>query len=697
MFTFINAILLPALALAILPIIIHLMNRKKTRLVPFSSLMFLKSLQKHKMRRLKIRQIVLLALRCLILLLAVLAFTRPVSVAGDRGDIAGHHPTSVVLIVDNSMSAGYVSDRGPAIDRIKNRTLEILDFLKEGDEAVVLSVRDAEPMTFSGNLSELKARVRSMSPRHARLDMADAFHRAVALLKSARHPNREVYVLSDMQAVSFAKERMPFYDETLVRPVFVSFEASDAGHTSLRQVAVVSRIPERQKPLRLEATVRQDGPSRGDNLLALFLDGRRVGQTPVVMENGPDEKTLTFAAASSRAGFVNGYAELEDDPLMADNRYYFHTYVPSDIRVLLVGVPGRETEILRLALAPSEDFVSPIRVSRVVPSQFLSAHDADYDVIVFAGVVSFSESDIQRLAAFTKRGGGLVVWPGPGADVSSYGHLMNRLGMGVTAGTVTMRESALMFERVDGSHPVLSGLFQARVQEESVESPRVSQYVKVIPSATAVVPITLTDHSPFLVENRTGEGSVFFFATSVHSDWSDLALRGVFPALLHRCIQYLATSGRMGEGTFRTEEAIEVTQKHVSAEGVVVTGPSGDEILPKIRMAGSEAVLSLPGLPEPGHYIVRHRGKIVNVIDVNVPSEESELRSATASEMDAMFGADQYTIISENDSIEAYILQSRFGREWWKWLLGGVLILALVETVVAQSHRFGKNETKEIV
>ena len=58
--TFLNPFVLFGLAAAAIPILIHLFNIRKLRTIEFSTLTFLKELNKNKIRRIKIRQWLLL-------------------------------------------------------------------------------------------------------------------------------------------------------------------------------------------------------------------------------------------------------------------------------------------------------------------------------------------------------------------------------------------------------------------------------------------------------------------------------------------------------------------------------------------------------------------------------------------------------------------------------------------------------------
>ena len=75
--TFLNGAFLIAAFAALLPIVIHLISRRRVETIDFSSLRFLKELERKRIRRVRLRQILLLIIRSLILLAAALALARP--------------------------------------------------------------------------------------------------------------------------------------------------------------------------------------------------------------------------------------------------------------------------------------------------------------------------------------------------------------------------------------------------------------------------------------------------------------------------------------------------------------------------------------------------------------------------------------------------------------------------------------------
>lgn len=102
--TFLNPFVLFGLAAASIPLILHLLNLRKLRTIEFSSLRFLKELQKTSMRRIRFRQILLLVLRTLLVIALVLAFSRP-ALRGSFAGLGGAEAAStMVVMLDDSPS-----------------------------------------------------------------------------------------------------------------------------------------------------------------------------------------------------------------------------------------------------------------------------------------------------------------------------------------------------------------------------------------------------------------------------------------------------------------------------------------------------------------------------------------------------------------------------------------------------------------
>ena len=100
--TFLNAALLAgALALAI-PILIHLFHKSRFEVVKWGAMHLLEAVIRTNQRRIRIEQLILLAIRCAIPVLLALAMARPVWQGAQK--LLGEAKTSTVVLLDNSYS-----------------------------------------------------------------------------------------------------------------------------------------------------------------------------------------------------------------------------------------------------------------------------------------------------------------------------------------------------------------------------------------------------------------------------------------------------------------------------------------------------------------------------------------------------------------------------------------------------------------
>ena len=154
--TFLNPAILIGLAAATIPVIIHLLNLRKLKKIEFSTLIFLKELQKNKIRRVKLKQWILLALRVLIILLIVTAFARPTLEGVSIGGTTSAAKTTALFILDDSFSMSVVGQNGSYINQAEQTIKELLNNFEEGDEAELILVSgDADgevPVTTNINL-----------------------------------------------------------------------------------------------------------------------------------------------------------------------------------------------------------------------------------------------------------------------------------------------------------------------------------------------------------------------------------------------------------------------------------------------------------------------------------------------------------------------------------------------------------------
>ena len=200
--TFLAPWLLYGLGALSLPILIHLWHRRRVVEVPFSTLRFLKAIAARTSRSSKIENLLLLLLRCLLFLLVILAAARPVMLARTAQIFGGEVPRTVVLVIDNSMSMGYLAGGQTRLDTAKTCALAVFNDLKQGDRVAVIAAGDrADLLVAEPTIDRAVARkaLESIRLTPTRSDWAVALREAGKIAARAERGIRQVFVFTDNQ------------------------------------------------------------------------------------------------------------------------------------------------------------------------------------------------------------------------------------------------------------------------------------------------------------------------------------------------------------------------------------------------------------------------------------------------------------------------------------------------------------------
>src|SRR5262245_24142547 len=130
--TFLNPILaMTGLACIAIPIIIHILMRRRRRPIQWAAMKFLMEAYRRQRRRMNLEQLLLLASRCLLVALLALALGKPV--LGAMG-LLSQGPRTLYILIDKSLA--YSATRAGEAERSELASAEgaELDMVGKTDE-----------------------------------------------------------------------------------------------------------------------------------------------------------------------------------------------------------------------------------------------------------------------------------------------------------------------------------------------------------------------------------------------------------------------------------------------------------------------------------------------------------------------------------------------------------------------------------
>jgi hypothetical protein len=702
MFNFLNPIILFAAGAAVLlPLLIHIFNRQKVKTIPFSSLLFLRSLEKTRMRRVKIKEYLLLLIRSLIILLVVAAFARPAIRGGFATKVGAHAKTSIVLLLDNSYSMGFETKDGPVFELAKEKAKRILNQLKEGDEASLIEFSSHPQMATPHPTHDFKSLIEYLDEEAQltaqKTNVSEAVNLAYEVLKDSKNLNQEIYLVTDMDRSSWSDSRLniPPSDEQKTKLYLVDVSPSERRNLCIEEISFGPQLIEKGRPFQIKAKIANYTYQEVNSLLVgLYLDGKRVSQTDVDLQKD-GKASLKFNPSVDQAGIHTGFFELTDDDLLIDNRRYFTFRIPERIPVLLMGERERDTHHLGLALNPLDAEDANKKVTQRSKSSLSGIDFNKFDVVILSNLSRLTDVQLANLERFVQKGGGLFVILGDNIDSDFYANRLIKeffnLRLKTPFKSTTNTSGFFSLERIDTDHPI----FQVYRDLDKDQLPLIKFFsIFELPQSQEVKTIvSFSLGRPALVEKSFGAGKALLLAASVDESRADLVVHPFFVPMINRAVEYLAADlSRLDENILVGSKVTRELPADLAGKEIELFDPQMKKTSLQPSFQTDKLIIKIDETSLPGIYDVRastssSRGEVVDRFAVNIDPQDSDPQKIETSDVkDKLEGVD-FLFIDAGDDVGESILQSRYGKELWKTFLWIVFGLLALEMFLARSRR----------
>jgi hypothetical protein len=671
--SFLAPLFFAGLAVLAIPVLIHLIQRERKNVVRFPSLMFVRRIPYSSIRRRRIHNWLLLAMRLAALALIILAFSRPF-VRGTNLAAAAGGARDVVILLDRSYSMGHEDQW----DRARRAAADAVNGLASGDRAaLVLFATNAEvAVQTTDDRARLLSEINAARLGSGATKLAPAIKLAGSLLAGSNLPRKEVVVVSDFQRAAWTPgDGMRLPAGTTLTPVAV--QAGDARNLSVTPVSIQREQAAAQDRVTITGGVlNRTNESIANVPIALELDGRVV-QTQTVALQPHGSASTTFAPVLLTPGTTRAAVRIADDALAADNAFHFLLSPPQPVAVTLVNAPraSRDTALYlarALAIGESPRFDVTTRTAEDLTDENLARTR-----VVIMNDASPGDSVAARLKRFVENGGGLMVVYGPQASwPASAGDYLAALP---TANVDRSRGAAGTVGGLEFGHAIFEPFRAPRSGDFSAA--RFYGYRGVTPAKDAQVLARYDDGAAAVIERSVGRGKVVVWTSTLDLFWTDLPLKPVYLPFVHQVTRHLADH-RDRPRWATVGQVIDLSQETDTTKTRVALAPSGA----RTTLEGEQGrVLELT---EQGFYEVRPQGREAG--QVMVAASNVEFAEADRTPMDpqeivaAVVGGGSLASPSGEAAPLPDEAQERSQRIWWYLLFAGILLLT-AESVLA--HR----------
>ncbi len=648
----------------LIPIIIHLFNFRRHKLVYFSNTAVLRSIQQENAKTRKLKYLVTLLLRCLFIAALVLAFAFPYRPEKQLNVNAEN--ALVGIYIDNSMSMKGQSQRTTLIEDARQSARDLVHKLNPSNRYLLMTnsfeIQNEYPM----NQEEMLDQLDRMNPDGAPVLMGEVIDRFEMLCKQHGFANSTLFVYSDFQSNTF--DLSAAKADTALQVVMVPMLPEFKTNLYIDSVWLASPIVQSGLTNELMVRVVNQGDKEVKGMPINFtMNNAMAASTTVDLEkNGTAEVEMQFVVEDS--GEQRCSASLTDHPITFDDSYHFVLSVKPSLSVVELGDQPSSSAML----FDDEQF----HYTLMEPSRFDLTTIAQAQLLIVNESAVMNETLQQALLDAVSDGASLVVFPSMD-DPQNNRYLYNKLGLTL----MEVDTNATSVEDLALQHAFFNDMILDLPQHP--DFPKVKHHVRLKTNGLATSLLTLQNSDPMLMMTSVGKGQAFVMATALDPKWSDLADNALFVPMM---VKMAFMGGKMDKLAYTIGQDKILVLSDISQEGdrqyLFANSDRSFELMPASEVRNGKVYLYLnDNLPSAGFYDLLINDTLNRVTAWNESRVESKMDFVDSEEANKAFGKagfDVAAVLDTSDFATADLVEAMAHQSMqWK-LFALIALLALI-------------------
>lgn len=534
---------------ASIPIIIHLLNRRRHRTVKWAAMQFLLKATRESRGKKRLRHILILTCRALGIAALVTAAALPV-VSSFLGLGAGK-PDLIVLVFDRSASMagnpanGSIPRRELALQRVLSALSEL-----DGSRVVLMDSASGTPQDLPspGVLAELSA----TAATDTAADLPSLLNSTAEFL-AATPGKAEVWVVSDLQASNWSPDDDRWTSiqaafSNLTQPPQLRILAL-GGETAANQSVRILSSRRSGTRLLLDLEITRDGDAKVALSLPVTTQLNGAGTTDPITIDGQQYRFQKALALGSDEESGYGWVSIPGDGNLRDNVAYFAYGPARPLKSVIVGPAGEAADYLTLAAAPDPSGIQS--AERINADQFAELDQSGIATVFWSAPLPEGPTATE-LSRFLESGGHVIFFPPLADSESSF--------LEITWSPITRAAQDQFF--ILDSWDRKDGLLRNGIDGTPLAADRLRAIQRRIPLGETSTLGRWDDTEPFLCRQIVGRGTAWFVGSTPDYKWSNLGDADVLLPLVQRAITagaerfdsgFLAELGSPDDGRDLTE------------------------------------------------------------------------------------------------------------------------------------------------
>lgn len=649
------------LALAI-PIVVHLFNFRRHKIVYFSNTATLKTIEQENAKTKKLKYIIVMIMRMLFIAGLVIAFAHPYK--NDQRLMTDDAGNLVAVYIDNSMSMQSQSSEITLIEDARSSARTLVGKINPSLRFVLMTNSREIENEYPMNRDEMLMSIDGMKTEAGPLAFNALYENLQMIMRRNGFKTASLFLLSDFQENMMNLDgivadsavqiiAMPltsdFQQNVYVDTVWLSSPILQAGLTNEVNVKIVNESDKEIKgfPVNLD------------------IDNHAIAFTTVdIPANGKAETKMQFVL--EEAGQKMAKVAINDFPITFDDSYNFVMNVRPVIKVVELTDNGSTTvERYRNAARTLFSNDSLFEYKSIAANRIDQQYLDDCQMVIIDDKSSLNETLWQSLLEFANDGGSVVVFPSENE---------------------TTNDDTLNVSLLAEQHPFFDDVF-VKIPDNA-DFPKVFKYAREKNKMdNSLTLIGLQNGDSFLTMSKVGNGKVFYFSVRLDNQWTDFADNSLFVPIMMKMAMLGSGVERLSY-TIGEDKELTINSLKAFDEGSarIKETDGAFEVIPMVEIFDNHTVVRVyDQISNAGFYDICNGNDVVRKSAWNDSRLESKMKFKSQDEIDNMLKDKDLNVVAvlKSETHSADVMNAVLHRSvLWKSFILLSLLAMLAEILI---------------
>ncbi|MBP7641968.1 MAG: BatA domain-containing protein [Saprospiraceae bacterium] len=653
-----------------IPIIIHLFYFRRFKKVYFSNTKFLQEIKEETSSRSRLKNLLVLLMRCLALAALVFAFAQPFLKKDDKVRVG---EKAISIFVDNSFSMNGERQNIPLIDIAKERARDIVNAYTESDKFQILTQDFDGKYQRTLTKDDALTTIDQITPSPAVHQLTQVINRQKQVLKG---DNQISYLISDFQK---SITNLVGLQDTTMEVNLIPIQGINSRNVSIDSVWFVSPVPMINQNNALVVRLHNYGDDDVESVkLSILKDGqeRPIGLMDVAAGSSATD-TINLSIATT--GTHQAEIKILDYPIQFDDSYFISFEVAEKINILSIDEGGANRYLDALFKGISYFQINHQNLSQIQYQEF-----DNNQLIILHDLRSISSGLASELLQYIKAGGKVLVFPGANADINSYNQFLSMSGANTL---VSALNDSKEIANINTGEFVFSDVFENNNRNLKLPTVNLSYLISTVSSIQPSESImSFRDGNAFINKYRVEEGILYLCASPLDETKNDLVRQAeIFVPMTYR-MAISRTNPEIISYKIGGDKFVEMENKAGAGGDITYKITGKKEFIPGQRNLGKKMILDVSNqIVEGGLYDAVLNDQKVKTLAFNFDRAESDLSFYSNSELaDQIKTNPAMTVISQEQQagINVAISEKDQGIVLWRWFLWAAIAFLLIEALL---------------